>query len=359
MINVTKTHLPSLEKYKAYLDSIYKTSVVTNNGELVRKLERDLEAYLGVKNILLVSNGTLALQIAYKLLGLKGDVLTTPFSFVATVSSQVWEGLNPIFVDIDKDTFNLDSSLIKKNITPETSAIIPVHVFGNRCDVNKIDQIAKEANIKVIYDAAHAFGVTYNGQSVLNYGDISTLSFHATKIFHTIEGGAIVINDDSLYEKAKLMINFGINGPDNILSLGINAKMNEFQAAMGLCMLDDINMLISKRKAVYEFYRNSLSESLTLQKHNENSTLNYGYFPVVFDCETTLLRVKNNLENEDIYPRRYFYPSLSTLSYIKNINKVPVAESIAKRILCLPIYDSLDLKQTKLIIDIIHNNLNR
>ena len=353
MINVTKAYLPDLKKYESYVEKIFKSGWLTNNGELVRKLQIQLKEYLGVKNIVLVSNGTLALQLAYKLLNLKGNVITTPFSFVATASSQVWEGLNPKFVDIDKETFNMDSDKIYSNIKKNTVAIVPVHVFGNSCEVEKIDIISKEHNLKVIYDAAHAFGVKYKGQSVLNYGDISTLSFHATKVFHTIEGGALIMNDEELYHKAELMINFGIKGPECIEGLGINAKMNEFQAAMGLCVLEDIDKILAERKKVYEYYMNNLPSSLTFQKKNEDGTLNYGYFPVVFKEEVVLIKVNQNLNNEGIYPRRYFYPSLHGLSYIKGQRNVPNSAYISERILCLPIYYAMELNVAKKIVDII------
>jgi len=252
MINVTKTHLPDIDRYKAYIDRIYRSGWITNNGALVQELEEKLKEYLGVRNILLVSNGTLALQICYKALGLTGEAITTPFSFVATTSSLVWEGLSPVFVDISPETLNMDPDRIEEAIRPETSCIVPVHVFGNGCDVEKIGQIAKKHHLKVVYDAAHAFGVKYNGESILNYGDVSILSFHATKFFHTIEGGAIVTGDDELYEKAKHMINFGITGPESIVGLGINGKMNEFQAAMGLCIWACVYWRISIKSSIPE-----------------------------------------------------------------------------------------------------------
>ena len=355
MINVTKTYLPELKKYEAYLEKIFKLGFVTNNGPLVKELQNRLEKYLGVKHILLVANGTIALQIAYKLLDIKGEAITTPFSFVATTSSQVWEGINPVFVDINKDTFNIDYKKIEEKISKTTSAIIPVHVFGNACDVEKIDEIAKKFNLKVIYDAAHAFGVKYKGNSVLNYGDISTLSFHATKIFHTIEGGALVINDDEIYDKARRIINFGISDPEHITEVGINGKMNEFQAAMGLCVLDDIDKIFENRKKVYENYMNYLSKNVIRQEQNINSSLNYCYFPVVFKDEETLLKVKEALASENIYPRRYFYPSLNNLPYIKDkTNRAPNSEFVSSRILCLPLYDSLELTVQKNIINIIN-----
>ncbi|PJI09694.1 MULTISPECIES: DegT/DnrJ/EryC1/StrS family aminotransferase [Clostridium] len=357
MINVTKTYLPPFDKYVKYIKKIFDTGIITNNGEMVRKLEKNIEQYLDVKNVVLVQSGTLALQLAYKILNLKGSVLTTPFSFVATISSQVWEGLNPIFVDINKDTLNIDTKLIEKNITDDVSAIVPVHVFGNSCDVEKIDEVSSKHNIKVVYDAAHAFGVKYKGKSILNYGDISAISFHATKVFHTIEGGALIIKDDKLYEKALLMRNFGINGIDSVKNIGINAKMNEFEAAMGLCILDDMDKILENRKNVYERYMSYIKGDITFQIHNNNSTLNYSYFPIILKDEGILKRVQNLLLKEGISPRRYFYPCLSKLSYLKSEEKMPIAEDISKRILCLPFYDSLEADVQWKIIKIVNNVL--
>ncbi|KOF55976.1 aminotransferase DegT [Clostridium sp. DMHC 10] len=357
MINVTKTYIPSLDKYNVYLKRIFSGGVVTNNGQFLKKLQKELGDYLGVKNILLVQNGTLALQIAYKLLKLTGDVITTPFTFVATVSSQVWEGLNPKFVDINSETLNIDEKSIEKNITPKVSGIVPVHVFGNGCEVEYIDKIAKNYGIKVIYDAAHAFGVKYKNKSILNYGDISIMSFHATKIFHTIEGGALVIKDDELYKKACLMINFGIDGVNSISELGINAKMNELEAAMGLCILDDIDKIIDNRRKVYEYYMNHLKGNIIFQKHNEKSSLNYSYFPIILNSEECVIRVMKMLSRENINPRRYFYPSLSTLSYVRDNANVPVANDVSRRILCLPFYDSIEIKELKTIVDIVNKNI--
>ncbi|KHD38484.1 aminotransferase DegT [Clostridium acetobutylicum] len=358
MINVTKTYLPPFDKYSDYVRKIFNSGIVTNNGEMVRKLKKSLEEYLGVKNIVLVQNGTLALQIAYKILNLKKDIVTTPFSFVATTSSQVWEGLNPVFVDIDKKSLNIDTKLIEKNITKRTSAIVPVHVFGNSCNIEGIDKLAKRYNLKVIYDAAHTFGVKYKDKNILSYGDISIISFHATKIFHTIEGGALVINDDKLYEKAILSRNFGIESADSIKDLGINAKMNEFEAAMGLCLLDDIDKIIERRKKVYENYMNYIKGDIYFQSRSRDCTCNYGYFPIIFKNENMLKRVIKELINEGVRPRRYFYPCLNDLSYIKDYRKVPVAQDISKRILCLPLYDSLNITEQNKIINIVNSVLN-
>ena len=355
MINVTKIYLPKLKKYEEYLEKIFELGFVTNNGPLVKELQTRLEKYLGVKHILLVANGTIALQIAYKLLDIKGETITTPFSFVATTSSQVWQGINPVFADINKDTFNIDYKKIEERISKTTSAIIPVHVFGNACEVERIDEIAKNFDLKVIYDAAHAFGVKYKENSLLSYGDISTLSFHATKVFHTIEGGALVIKDDELYDKAKRIINFGISDEERIPEVGINGRMNEFEAAMGLCVLDDMDKIFENRKKAYENYMNHLSKNATRQEQNINSSLNYCYFPVVFKDEETLLKVKAALESENIYPRRYFYPALNDLPYIKDkAHRTPNSEFVSSRILCLPMYASLELTVQKNIINIIN-----
>lgn len=352
MINVTKTYLPDREKYINYVNRIYNSGWLTNNGQLVQELERRLAQYLGVKHIVLVSNGTLALQIAFRALGLSGDVITTPFSFVATTSSLVWEGLNPVFTDIDPNTYNMDPAKIESKITDNTSAIVPVHVFGNCCDVEEIGRIAKKHSLRVVYDAAHAFGVKYRDRSIAEFGDISTFSFHSTKIFHTIEGGGIAMNDEELYKKCKLLINFGIPGPDRIIALGINAKMNEFQAAMGLCMLDEMEQILENRKKVYERYIEGFSgiPSVQLQQTNNDATRNYSYFPVVFKSEDILLDVSGSLKVQDITPRRYFYPSLEELPYLRDKQTVPVSSDISKRILCLPIFESLPEDKQAVII---------
>ncbi|WP_304544140.1 DegT/DnrJ/EryC1/StrS family aminotransferase [Sulfurimonas microaerophilic] len=353
MINVTKTYLPNKERYKQYVDEIYANGWITNNGPMVRELEKRLAEYLGVKNIVLVANGTLALEIAYRTLDIKGFAITTPFSFVATTSSLVTNGILPIFTDIDSHTLNIDPKNIEKLITPNTSAIVPVHIFGNGCEVEVIEQIAKEHNLKVIYDAAHAFDVRFKGQSILNYGNISTLSFHATKLFHTIEGGALVINDDDLVEKARYLINFGIENPESIPHLGTNAKMNEFEAAMGLCMLDELESINQKRKEVYEIYQKELDSFVEFQKQNENSTKNYSYFPVMFENEKQLLKVQTALNKKEIFPRRYFYQSLDTLDYIEPKQICKISRDISKRILCLPIYPELENETQFRIIQII------
>lgn len=341
MINVTKPYLPDRTKLNKYIDQIYDSVWLTNNGPLVQELTTRLEKYLGVSNLLLVSNGTSALQIAYKVLGVTGQAITTPFSFVATTSSLVWEGIEPVFVDIDPESLCIDPSKIEDAITAETTAIVPVHVFGNACEVEEIESIAKKHDLKTIYDGAHAFGVNYRGESLLSCGDATTLSFHATKLFHTIEGGAIIFKNKEDYERAKLMINFGINGSDSIAELGINAKMNEFQAAMGLCVLDEMDTILEERTNIWQHYQQSLQEHLQLIHFNPHASNNYSYFPVVFDNEEMLLKIKAALNKQGINPRRYFYPSLDTLDYLPPHDQNIVSRDIASRILCLPIYPGL------------------
>nr|WP_038000162.1 DegT/DnrJ/EryC1/StrS family aminotransferase [Sulfurovum sp. AR] len=357
MINVTKTYLPSKEKYQKYVDEIYANGWVTNNGPFVKKLEKKLAEYLGVKNIVLVSNGTVALEIAYRTLDIKGYAITTPFSFVATTSSLVTNDIKPIFADIDPQTLNVDSNKIEGLITPNTSAIVPVHVFGNGCDVEAIDKVAQKYGLKVIYDAAHAFDVKYKDESILNYGDISTLSFHATKLFHTIEGGALIINDDDLVEKARYLINFGIENTESIPELGTNAKMNEFEAVMGLCMLDEMEIVLRKRKDVFRLYEKELSGIVQFQEKNNYSTQNYSYFPIILKNEEQLLRIQNALNEKQIFPRRYFYPSLDTLDYIEPKQYCEISRDISKKILCLPIYPELEKNSQNKIIEIVKNTM--
>ncbi|MCK9161919.1 MAG: DegT/DnrJ/EryC1/StrS family aminotransferase [Arcobacteraceae bacterium] len=341
MINVTKSYLPDIEKYKAYIDEIYSSSWLTNNGPMVQKLELRLKEYLGVKNIILVSNGTIALDVAYKVLELKGEIITTPFSFVATTSSAVLAGLKPIFADIDENSLNINPQNIEKMINQNTSAILPVHVFANACEVEEIEKIAKKYNLKVIYDAAHAFDVEYKSESILKYGDISTLSFHATKLFHTIEGGAIITNDDELAQKIRYFINFGIKSATEIPYIGTNAKMNEFEAAMGLCILDDIKEIKNKRKVIIELYKKELDGIVKFQEQNINATQNYSYMPVIFKSKEELLSVQKALNTQDIYPRRYFYPSLDTLEYLKSSQICEISQNISQKILCLPVFVGL------------------
>ena len=353
MIPVTKAYLPNKEKYQSYVDRIFQSGWLTNNGSLLQELERRLVDYLGVRNIILVANGSFALQLAYKALDLEGEVITTPFSFAATTSTLAWEGLKPVFADINPKTFNIDPGQIEAQITPNTRAIVPVHVFGNPCDVEAIQAIADKHKLKVVYDAAHAFGSEYKDQSVLNFGDISTLSFHSTKLFHTIEGGAVITNDDELAKKVRLMINFGISSPTSIDSVGTNAKMNEFEAAMGLCVLDEIDIIRQRREYIWQVYTNELSNIVELQQWNEHGKNNCAYAPVLFESEEQLLKIEAKLKEKDILPRRYFYPSLDTLSYLGSKQVCNNSRDIASRILCLPMYPNLEKENIKRILKII------
>ncbi|RUO45054.1 DegT/DnrJ/EryC1/StrS family aminotransferase [Idiomarina aquatica] len=362
-IPVTKPYLPSRERLERYIDGIYEREWLTNNGTLVQELTRRLEDYLGVENLLLVSNGTLALQIAYRALDISttedyetSEAITSPFSFIATASSLKWEGIKPVFADIDPDTWCLDPKKAEQAITPNTKAIVPVHVFGNACDVEMLGQVAKKHNLKIIYDAAHAFGIKYKNTSILKHGDAATLSFHATKIFHTAEGGAIIFKEKSTFEKAKKLINFGITGPTSIESLGINAKMNEFQAAIGLSVLDDIERIIEKRLDIYKQYINSLNDKVTQPVWNESATKNGGYFPILFNSEEKVLLTQKKLDDMGICSRRYFFPSLDTISSLTNEGKPqPISKSISRRILCLPIYHDLTKNKALEIIKIIND----
>ena len=353
MIPVTKAYLPDKEKYQSYVDRIFQSGWLTNNGSLLQELEQRLADYLGVKNIILVANGSFALQLAYKALALEGEVITTPFSFAATTSTLAWEGLKPVFADINPKTFNIDPAQIEVQITSNTSAIVPVHVFGNPCDVEAIQSIADKHQLKVVSDAAHAFGSEYKDQSVLNFGDISTLSFHSTKLFHTIEGGAVITNDDELAKKVRLMINFGISGPTSIDSVGTNAKMNEFEAAMGLCVLDEIDIIRQRREDIWQVYTNEISNICDMQQWNEHGKNNCAYAPVLFENEDQLLKIEDKLKENDILPRRYFYPSLDTLSYLDSKQICNNSRDIASRILCLPIYPTLEKENIKRILKII------
>jgi dTDP-4-amino-4,6-dideoxygalactose transaminase len=322
MIPITKPFLPPQEVFQQYVHEIWNRVILTNNGPLVRELEQKLTTHLGVQHMLYVTNGTVALQLAIKALGLSGEVITTPFSYVATTSSLVWEGCTPVFVDIDPHTFNIDPRRIEAAITPKTTGILATHVFGNPCDIDTIQQIADQHGLKVIYDAAHAFGTTYKGRSVFEFGTISTTSFHATKIFHTIEGGAVFTNDGELLHRMNRMRNFGHAGFDAFEGVGINGKNSEFHAAMGLANLSYIDALLQIRLNQHQVY-DTLLNGLEIQKQviHADATWNGAYYPIVLADEKTTLSVKKLLEDHDIHPRRYFYPSLTTLPYLNSTTK--------------------------------------
>jgi len=361
MIPVTKTYLPEFEVFANHLQCVWDSVQLTNNGPLVRHLTEDLSKHLSAKNIQLLSNGTLALQLAIKALNLKGEIITTPYSYVATTNAIVWEGCTPIFVDIDPQSFCINPELIEEAITENTSAILATHVYGYPCDVERIQKIADKHGLKVIYDAAHAFGVRLNGESLLNHGDCSTLSFHATKLFHTAEGGAIVSQNKALAERIALMCKFGHIGEDEYLDIGINAKMSELHAAMGLAVLPEVPNLIAARKERASWY-DDLLDGLGLQRPQVVAGLeyNYAYYPVVFATHQQMMAARSALQAEGIYPRRYFYPSLNTLPFLPlNLRRsCLVSESIALRVLALPFYPSLDLKDVKRISTCIKNSLS-
>ncbi len=360
MINVTKSFLPPLEEYVKYLEGIWERGHLTNQGPLVTELEEKIKQYLGVKHFFYLNNGTIALQIAIKALGLKGEIITTPFSYVATTSSICWEQCNPVFADISPDDFTIDPYKVAAAVTPATTGILATHVFGIPCKVEAIKDIADKNGLKVIYDAAHAFGVQYKDGSVLNWGDISTLSFHATKLFHTIEGGGIVTNNDELAHQISYMRNFGHKGQEDFWGIGINAKASEFHAAMGLSMYPHIQQIIADRKTLSAAYDEYLFTTDTLLKKpflSKEVTYNYAYYPVLFQTTEQLLMVRDSLNAAYVYPRRYFYPSLNTLNYIEQKQQMPVSESVASRILCLPLFAELSTDNIRRICNIINEVL--
>jgi len=339
-INVTKTFLPPIEEYEAYLEKIWSDGQLTNQGPLLQEFENKTKAYLGTENFHFVSNGTIALQLALRALNITdGEIITTPFSYVATASSIIWERCTPVFVDIDSDTLCIDPAIIEQAITPHTRAIMPVHVFGIACDIEAIENIAKKHNLRTIYDGAHAFGAKYKQKALLSYGDISTCSFHATKLIHTIEGGGIITKDEGVSDKVELIKRFGHNYDDHV-TLGINAKATEFQAAMGLANLKYLDENIAKRRQISELY-DSLLGSIVRQPNYGETERNYAYYPVIFENESQLNLVTESLNKRDIYPRRYFFPSLNTLPYLEGYVECPVSEDIATRILCLPLYPDI------------------
>ncbi len=357
MINVTKTFLPPQADYSAILKRAWDKQWLTNRGELVQELEEKLKQYLTVSNIFITNNGTIPLQIALKLLGKGGEIITTPFSYVASTAAIVWENCIPVFVDIHPEYLTIDETKIEAAITNKTTAILATHVFGNPCDVRAIETIAKKHNLKVIYDAAHCFGVNYKGKSLFDYGDVSTCSFHATKLFHTGEGGALFANDETLRHQLFYSHNFGHNGPLDFYGLGINGKISELQAAMGLAVFPNMKMILTERKKVVDYYNNSLDfTKLGGLKIRENTVWNYSYYPIIFESEAQLLRTEKVLNEHQIMPRRYFYPSLNTIEYVKG-QTMPISESVAERILCLPLYVGIDLTDLKKIVSLINRTI--
>lgn len=348
MITVTKTFFPPFEDYQAKLRQIWESGWLTNDGQLGNELAIKLGQYLGVSPIELVANGMLALQLAIKALDLKGEIITTPYSYVATANAIAWEGCTPVFVDIDEKTFCINPDLIEAAITEKTSAILAAHVYGYPCAVEKIAEIAGKHNLKVIYDAAHCFGVKLHGQSLLVHGDISTLSFHATKLFHTAEGGAVICRDENVSKRVNVMKQFGHFGEDDYQEIGINAKMSELHAAMGLCILPVIDHIIDRRRQITTLYDELINKDSQLQRPEvpQGVEYNYNYYPVFFPSHEDMIRARKSLMDRDIIPRRYFYPSLNTLPYLQQAGykACPVSESVAIRVICLPLYSELQKK---------------
>jgi dTDP-4-amino-4,6-dideoxygalactose transaminase len=356
-INVTKPFLPPITDYEKYLRDIWAREWLTNNGPLVNELELKLKEKLDIDHLLFVGNGTIALQIAIKALGLSGEVITTPFSYVATTSSLVWEGCQPVMVDICPDSLNIDAGKIEQAITSKTTGILATHVYGNPCDVVAINQIAEKYGLKVIYDAAHAFGVEVGGRSLFSYGDVSTTSFHATKLFHTIEGGAVVSRSPQVLKRMAEMRNFGHVSPTDFLEVGVNGKNSEFHAAMGLCNLRHIDDILSVRRELslhYDEYLNDLP--LARPKIYEGCKYNYSYYPIIFESEKILLSTVELLNLNKIFPRRYFYPSLSRLPYVGE-QCTPISEEIAKRVLCLPLYHDLSREEVGMVCRLVKREL--
>lgn len=354
-INVSKPSLPPIADYIKVLEAIWDRNWLTNDGPVLNELELKIKDYLELDHLIITSNGTVALQIAIKALGLTGEIITTPFSYVATTSSIAWEGCDPVMVDIDRKSLNIDPSKIEAAITDRTSAILATHVFGNACDVEAIQDIADRRNLKVIYDAAHCFGTNFKGKSIFGFGDISTCSFHATKIFQTIEGGAVFTKSSDLLKKMALLRNFGHTSPTSFGSVGINAKNSEFHAAMGICNIKRVPSFIKEREKLTAQYMNYLHghSQLSFIEFHVECTQNFSYFPVILESEKALIEVVNKMNEHSIYPRRYFYPSLNNLNYLKNRVSTPISEDISGRILCLPMYNSLSNQEIDLICRIL------
>lgn len=357
MINTTKTWLPPLDEYIRHLELIWQSGWVTNSGNTTQSLLQQLREYLEVPNLELLANGTLALQLAIKALELDGEIITTPFSYVATTTAILWQHCDPVFVDITAHGFCIDAAQIESAITEHTSAILATHVYGYPCDVEKIEAIAQKHGLKVIYDAAHAFGVRLNGQSILNHGDISVLSLHATKLFHTVEGGAVVCKEEGILQRIASLKQFGHDGEDDYWLGGINAKMSELHAAMGLCVLPKVAEMVLQRKIIFDLYDQLLAQSnLVRPAVPTGVTYNYAYYPLVFPTHTKMMQVRQALMENDIMPRRYFYPALNTLPYLRlDLQRFcPHAESMASRVLCLPVYLGLEISDVDRIGQIVN-----
>jgi len=354
-IYVTRTFLPPRAEYDAWLDKVYASHVLTNNGPVHRELEETLRQRFDVPYLRLMANGTLALQLAIRALGVTGKVITTPFSYVATTSAILWEGCEAVFVDIDPKTCCIDPTLIEAAITPDTTAILATHVYGIPCDVEAIDVIAKKHGLKVIYDAAHAFDVTYKGKSILAYGDASTLSFHATKLFHTVEGGAVILHDGEADHRLRLLRSFGHIG-DEHFSLGMNAKMSEVHAAMGMAVLPHMEHIRAERKVLSETYDQALPAAFLRPEIPEGTHYNHAYYPIILPDAELRGSLMDAMVAKGINPRRYFHPSLNELPYLER-QSMPRSGSIASRVLCLPLYNGLRKDEQERVLKAMYDHL--
>ncbi|MCR5450455.1 MAG: DegT/DnrJ/EryC1/StrS family aminotransferase [Solobacterium sp.] len=360
-IFVTKAILPSMEEYVAEISSIWETHWLTNMGAKHQELQENLKEYLDISNIDLLTNGHMALELTLQAMNLQGEVITTPFTFASTTHAIVRNNLEPVFCDIKPDDFTIDPEKIEHLITDRTSAIMPVDVYGNVCDVEAIDRIARKYELKVIYDDAHAFGVKYKGRGIGNYGDASCFSFHATKVFNTIEGGAVTFKDPTLQETMYELKNFGIHGPEDVSAVGANAKMNEFCAAMGICNLRHMDEIVLKRKAIVDRYRERLYgvKGLQLNVVQKDVESNYAYFPIVIDEKaygSSREEVMQYLGTHHVMVRKYFYPLTSSFKAFHrkyDVLKTPVALHVSKRILTLPIYPDLSIEDVDRICDLV------
>ena len=357
MINVTKTYLPDFDQYVAYLKEIWGKAQLTNDGPMAKQLEAQLKEYLGINHLFFCGNGTIVLQMAIKMLKKQGEVITTPCSYVATTNAIIWENCTPVFADIDPHTLCINPNLVEAAINQNTIAIMATHVYGNACDVVRLEEIGRKYNLPVIYDGAHAFGARLNGRSLLSYGDFTTCSFHATKLFHTVEGGMIATNHPEHDHELKFMRAFGHSGNDYFF-VGVNGKNSELHAAMGLCNLPQVPHLIAARKAICDLYDAHLNRA-RIQRPVLVAGLeyNYAYYPIIFESEAKLEEVCAELGKEQIVPRRYFYPSLNTLPFLKTTQPCPVSESICARVVCLPLHAELAHADVIRIAEIINKYL--
>lgn len=358
-INVSEPFFPPLQEYNEFLRQIWDKKWITNNGPMVQRLELELMSKLKTNNLSFVTNGTIAIQLALKALGVQGEVITTPFSYVATSSSIYWEGCRPVFVDINQKTLNIDPTKIEEKINENTKAILATHVYGNPCDIDAIQNISEKYNLKVIYDAAHAFDVSYKGKSIFEYGDISTCSTHATKLFHTCEGGFVVCKNQDSLEKINFMKNFGHNGPFVFETVGINGKNSELHASIGLLNLRYIDIIQSKRKEVSDRYDENLKNTnLIKPAWNRYSQPNFSYYPIIFKDEETLLKSDIELQKNKIFGRRYFYPSLpNSLPYVDNCD-LEITDEISKRIFCLPLHHNISNNDVDFITSLLLKIIN-